>query len=144
MFVFTNPFLYICVATFLQPQPLSSWRLCLPSRGAFVFVCFQGETLHREMYYPFVAIWAEFFLSEGGVSAATAAATSATAAAAAFACAATIVCNTAIIFVATAASAATASAASTTLGECREQFGILFHDQLELFALGIKIIAEES
>jgi hypothetical protein len=119
-FIFTNPFLYICVATFLQPQPLSSWRLCLPSQGAFVFVCFQGETLCREMYYPFVAIWADFFLSEGGVSAAAAAATSTAATAATFGCTTTIVCGTTIIVAATAAAAAAASAAFTTPGECCE------------------------
>jgi hypothetical protein len=59
------------------------------------------------MYYPFVAICEEFFLSEGGISAA-------------------------------------ATAAATTLGECCKEFGILFHDQLKLFALGNKIVTEES
>ena len=81
----------------MGPRSLSVFAFDAPSLGAFVLVCFKGETICGIVDNLLVAVWAEFFLFPWGFV---------------------------LITVAAASSFAFAFAAAT-LGECRNEFRYL-------------------
>jgi hypothetical protein len=117
-FIFTDPCVYWVII--LGPRSLSFTAFGAPSRGAFVLVRLEGETLHGVVDNHLVAVGSECFLFPWGFVLTAAdtdvALASATAAAA-------------------AAAAAAAITATATLGECCHETCVLCHDFQYLLAL---------